>query len=162
MSVTLTACRGIQMYLRFEPTSGSEMQQDIYQAYGLGSWNEIQLPPSRKQPLPNPTLVAVPPAQPSQPKVPSAITSSTAGSSRASVAAQQTPAPQVIDDNKGVKASTGSSLLVYRDPNEESSDEEEAPKPAKYPPFSEDTSQDDQDDMDPTGAYVAAKLRLPH
>lgn len=162
MSVTLTACRGIQMYLRFEPTSGSEMQQDIYQAYGLGSWNEIQLPPSRKQPLPNPTLVAVPPAQPSQPKVPSAITSSTAGSSRASVAAQQTPAPQVIDDNKGVKASTGSSLLVYRDPNEESSDEEEAPSPAKYPPFSEDTSQDDQDDMDPTGAYVAAKLRLPH
>ena len=66
---------------------------------------------------------------------------------------------------KAKDKTVGSSLLAYRDPNEESSDEsdsEDVQQNKTAAASSKDVMQhnDDDDDMDPTGAYVAAKLRF--
>lgn len=152
------------MYLHFEPSLKTEDESESqYQHHGQGTWNDVQAMPSRK-PLVKPTPVAA--AEPRQ-QVAQVATMPVP------VTSKDTPAPTkpsngstAADTSK--QQTTGSSLLAYRDHNEESSDEDESEN--EQPKASTSSANatnlqsahfgDEDDDMDPTSAYVATKLKL--
>lgn len=151
------------MYLRFEPTLNSgDLQEDLYQAYGLGTWLDTRLPPAKKQHPSVGMTVPTPSAFPSQPNT------DPTNAIRASVMSRATPAVtlsqdnRTVDETKVISKTNGSSLLAYRHPEEDSSDEDEVPngKDLNEPSPARGIEQEDEDDMDPTAAYVTAKLRL--
>lgn len=146
------------MYLRFEPAfTNEETQPQLYEAYGLGIWKDVQVPKAQRQPLLKRLPVSTTSAQPSREankptqSITAVVDERPASSSNGSA----------TDGKKGHVPMTGSSLLAYRDPNEESSDEDEVDelRTAK-PTESAAVDEGDEDDMDPTGAYVAAKLKF--
>jgi hypothetical protein len=137
-----------QIYLRFEPGSNLEdVQSSLFDPYGLGKWDESQLDPGQRQPHQRRAPVPTPAKTP--------------------ISVPSTPLTQEEDVESQVssKQTIGSSLLAYRDPNEESSDDEsESEKPTTGVALTKATSAvlDDQsdDEMDPTGRYIAAKLKV--
>lgn len=146
------------MYLHFEPSSKGQDQSDSeYQHHGQGSWADVPTMPARKPTAKSAAVTAVKTPQqapqmsvPTVPKdVPMAPSNGANGSSK----------PQV--------QSTGSSLLAYRDPNEDSSDEDDAAPEQRKASTSDlrqsnsgDVQSDEEDDLDPTSAYVAIKLKF--
>lgn len=153
------------MYLRYEPDSrNGDTQKDLYQAYGLGTWADTQIPQAQKlqasswngtsKPLApgNTTKLEVAATQPK-----SLLEDSQARSSEGVSRTKQTRR-QASAAGPNKEEATVSPLLAYRDPDTESSDEEDSfKKPSDQTVAEEDVDQDD--DMDPTSAYVATKLK---
>lgn len=149
------------MYLRYEPDSRNiDTQRDSYQAYGSGSWTDAQIPQA-KQLQATSNNGTTPPAAVNT-KVAEAASLLPAASlngspSTAVEVSKVSQASKRSEESGSSKVVLGSSLLAYRDPDAESSDEDE---PVKDNADLSNTGFDvDYDDMDPTSAYVAAKLR---
>lgn len=159
----LTTPLCVQMYLRFEPTSNSsDSQEDLYQEYGLGTWLDTQLPSAKKQPTPKKVTVSIPSASMSQPRSNPTNANGTPSAPQDAPAVTAPLSSRASDENKAIPKTGGSSLLAYRDPKEDSSDDEEVldVKDVKQSLSARGIDQEDEDNMDPTSAYVTAKLRL--
>lgn len=157
--IDLIFLRGVlQMYLHFEPSSkGDDQSESEYQHHGQGSWADVPTMPARKPIAKSGTITPVKPPQ-------------QAPQASASAAPKDVPVRPPNGANGSSKPESqdpGSSLLAYRDPNEDSSDEDDA-APEQPKASTSDVKQsnsgavqsDDEDDLDPTSAYVAMKLKF--
>lgn len=137
----------------------------MYQSYGEGTWADVPVAAKQKQPPAKVSLDSTGPVLSSQQTAKGPLSSASA--------TPITPAESSLGVQNGSHTTTqakepapSSSLLAYRDPNEDSSDEDEADSEKKKKlstsstrPFLQD-EEDDEDDMNPTAAYVAAKLKF--